>query len=145
MIQATGTPTDVEYYPSVDCWVEEAGQVFLIGSRCLRCHKHVFPRRTWCDSCDTEVEMAPARLSRTGTLYSFSEVHIAPRVFTTPYVVGYIDLPEGVRVFGQVEHPAAELVPGQPVEVTLGTIRRSDSGAAVVSYKFRKIEGSRGA
>jgi len=82
--------------------------------------------------------MAPARLSRTGTLYSYSEVHVAPRVFTTPYVVGYVDLPEGVRVFAQVEHRAAELAPGERVEVTLGTIRTSDSGRAVISYKFRK-------
>jgi benzoylsuccinyl-CoA thiolase BbsA subunit len=138
MTQAARVEPDVDYYPSADCWVEEGGHVFLVGSRCPVCNKHVFPQRAFCDSCDTDVPMAPARLSRTGTLYSYSEVHVAPRVFTTPYVVGYVDLPEGVRVFAQVEHRAAELAPGERVEVTLGTIRTADSGRAVISYKFRK-------
>jgi len=50
-----------------------------------------------------------------------------------------------VRVLGQVEHTAAELRPDEPVEVVLGVIRKSDSGQPVISYKFRKIGGTRNA
>ncbi len=77
-------------------------------------------------------------LSPVGTLYSFSEIHIAPKGFATPYVVGYVDLPEGVRLFGQIEGRAAELRLGQPVAVTLGPVRTAESGGVVVSYKFRR-------
>jgi benzoylsuccinyl-CoA thiolase BbsA subunit len=145
MTQTEQVAPSVEYYPSADCWVEEGGKVFLIGSRCPKCGKHTFPRRTICDACGTSAGLEPVKLSNTGTLYTFSEVQVAPKVFTTPYVIGYVDLPEDVRVLGQVEHPAAELRPDEPVEVVLGVIRKSDSGQPVISYKFRKIGGTRNA
>jgi uncharacterized OB-fold protein len=145
MTHAEQAAPSVEYYPSADCWVEEGGKVFLIGSRCPKCGKHTFPRRTVCDGCGTSGEQEPVRLSNTGSLYSFSEIHVAPKVFTTPYVIGYVDLPEDVRVFGQVEHPAAELRPDESVEMVLGVIRKLDSGQPVISYKFRKTGRTRNA
>ena len=145
MTQTEQAAPSVEYYPSADCWVEEAGKVFLIGSRCPKCGKQTFPRRTVCDGCGTSGEQESVRLPNTGTLYSYSEIHVAPKVFATPYVIGYVDLPGDVRVFGQVEHPAAELKPDEPVEVVLGAIRKLDSGQPVISYKFRKTGGTRNA
>ena len=145
MAQVEQVASSVEYYPSADCWVEEAGKVFLIGSRCPKCGKQTFPRRTVCDGCGTSGEQESVRLPNTGTLYSYSEIHVAPKVFTTPYVIGYVDMPGDVRVFGQVEHTAAELKPDEPVEVVLGVIRKLDSGQPVISYKFRKTGGTRNA
>jgi uncharacterized OB-fold protein len=118
--------------------VEENQKVFLVGGRCPLCRKHVFPRRAWCDRCSAAVDMESVKLSTTGVLYSFSEVHVAPPMFATPYVVGYIDLPEDVRIFAQLEHAAADLALGDRVEVALGMIRRSNDGGRVISYKFRK-------
>ena len=141
MAQTEQAAPPAEYYPSADSWVEEGGKIFLIGSRCPKCGKHAFPRRTFCDACGTSGGLEPVRLSNTGTLYTFSEVHVAPKMFPTPYVIGYVDLPENVRVLGQVEHPAAELRPGESVEVVLGVIRKSESGQPVISYKFRKHAG----
>ncbi|MBP1776875.1 MAG: benzoylsuccinyl-CoA thiolase, partial [candidate division NC10 bacterium] len=128
-----------------DCWVEDGGKVFLIGSRCPTCGKHTFPRRAVCDACGTSGEQESVRLPNIGTLYSYSEIHVAPKVFATPYVIGYVDLPGDVRVFGQVEHAASELRPDEPVEVVLGVIRKLDSGQPVTSYKFRKTGGTRNA
>jgi uncharacterized OB-fold protein len=98
----------------------------------------VFPQAIACDECGSMEGLVPTRLSNVGTLYSFSEIHVAPAGFMTPYVIGYVDFPEGVRVLGQVEHPARELRIGERVEVRLGLIRRASSGRGVVSYKFRK-------
>lgn len=142
MTQPEQTAPSAEYYPAADCWVEEAGKVFLIGSRCPKCGKQTFPRRTVCDACGTSAGLESVRLPRTGTLYSYSEIHVAPKVFTTPYVIGYVDLPGDVRVFGQVEHTAADLRPDEPVEVVLGVIRKLDNGQPVISYKFRKTGGT---
>ena len=138
MNQSTLVDRPVQHYPGADSWAEEGGRVFLVGSRCRACHKHVFPRRACCDVCDVDDSMEAVRLSPTGTLYTFSEIHAAPAVFVTPYVVGYVDLPEGVRVFGQIEHRGSELALGDQVEVVLGTIRTTPDGEPVVSYKFRK-------
>ncbi len=141
MAQTDQAVPSAEYYPSADCWVEAGGRLFLIGSRCPTCGKHAFPRRAFCDACGTGEGLESVRLESTGALYSFSEVHVAPKVFSTPYVIGYVDLPANVRVLAQIEAPAADLRPGDAVTAVLGVIRRSDSGQPVISYKFRKAAG----
>jgi uncharacterized OB-fold protein len=89
----------------------------LRAARCLDCDTRVFPAATVCPSCNGE-RMAELPLSDTGTLYACSTVHIAPPMWETPYTIGYVDLPEGVRVFGKVEHRPA-LEPDTPVRVCL--------------------------
>jgi uncharacterized OB-fold protein len=63
---------------------------------------------------------------------------VAPKGFPTPYAVGYVDLPEGVRLFGQIDAKAVELEVGEEVAVTLGPVRTDAGGQPVVSYKFRR-------
>ena len=74
-------------------------------------------------------------LSPVGTLYTFSEIHVAPEGFSTPYAVGYVDLPEGVRLFGQIEARAENLKIGQSLVVKLGEVRTRE-GRSVIGYKF---------
>jgi len=83
--------------------------------------------------------MEPVRLSARGTLYNYSEVHVAPKDFPTPYVIGFVDLEDGVRVFGQIEGPASALKPDQTVETTTGIVRVRANGTPVISYKFRGV------
>lgn len=139
---STENQTAAEYYPSPEAWMEEGGKVYLLGSCCPQCGKYAFPHRPVCDQCGNDAGLERVKLTNTGKLYSFSEVFIAPKVFAAPYVIGYVDLPEDVRVCGQVEHPAAELAVDQTVEVVLGVIRTSESGGPVISYKFRKPGGT---
>jgi uncharacterized OB-fold protein len=54
-----------------------------------------------------------------------------------PYVVAYVDLDDGVRLFGQIEGPADTLSLDQRVTVGCGTVRTRNDGTTVISYKFR--------
>jgi uncharacterized OB-fold protein len=139
--QAEQDAQSAELYPSADSWVEDDGKVHLVGSHCPECGKYAFPAAIYCDNCGNNEEMERAKLSPTGKLYAYSEVHIAPKVLTTPYVLGYVDFPEDVRVLGQVEHTAAELQVDATVKTVLGVIRHLEDGRPVVSYKFRKEGG----
>jgi uncharacterized OB-fold protein len=49
-------------------------------------------------------------LGRSGRLYAFSEIQAAPAGRVAPYTVGYVDMPEGVRVFAQLDATPDELV-----------------------------------
>ena len=140
MTKQEQTAHAVEYYPSADVWVEEGGKVFLVGSRCPKCGTYAFPPATFCSKCGNTEGLARTRLSDSGVLYSFSEVQVAPKGLgvRAPYTVGYVDFPEGVRVFGQVEHTAAELRVDEQVRVVLGVIREPEGGPPIISYKFRK-------
>lgn len=57
------------------------------------------------------------RLRGTGLLRSFTEVWAAPRPFAagTPYVLGLVDLDEGIRCASRVEATFDELRPDVPV------------------------------
>ena len=127
------------YFPASQPWTDEGGAVRLHGSKCAHCGAVAFPPHPSCPACGAESGQDAVRLSPVGTLYTFSEIHIAPKGFATPYAVGYVDLPEGVRLFGQIEAKAAELKLGQQVAVTLGPVRADASGRMVVSYKFKGL------
>jgi len=137
----------VAYFPASQPWTDEGDAVRLHGSRCVRCGGVAFPAHKACPSCGAEGGQDAVLLSPTGTLYSFSEIHVAPKGFATPYAVGYVDLPEGVRLFGQIEGRAAELRIGQQVAVVLGPVRAEAASArggaggvrTVISYKFKGL------
>lgn len=137
MIEAKSGP-EMEFFPLSKPWEEANGVVRLIGMRCPVCGTRAFPAKDVCHECGNEKDLEPVKLSPTGKLYTYSEVHAAPKGFPRPYVVGYVDLEDGVRLFGQVEHPAAELKVDEPVRVVLGQVRTDPNGVPVISYKFRK-------
>jgi uncharacterized OB-fold protein len=78
------------------------GEVRLLGARCNDCSMKVFPITDVCPGCLSSSSSA-LTLGGSGRLYSYTTVHVAPPGWETPYVVGYVDLPEGVRLFGKVK------------------------------------------
>jgi uncharacterized protein len=87
----------------------------LLGSRCddAGCGEVTFPPRPLCPDCwgpTTTVEL-PA----TGTLYTFTTVHVPGGHAQPPYTLGYADLGT-VRVLGQVVGGEPRI--GAPVTVT---------------------------
>jgi uncharacterized protein len=126
------------YVPASQPWTVEGGAVRLRGSRCMACGSMAFPPHLRCAACGAESGQETVALSPIGTLYTFSEIHVAPAGFAVPYVVGYVDLPEGVRLFGQIEAHPSELTIGQRLAVTLGPVRTRE-GRAVIGYKFKDI------
>ena len=132
-------PKAPEYFPVDQPWEVSDGLTHLIGMRCSSCGTKAFPARGVCSNCSAQSGLEPVRLSARGTLYTYSEVHVAPKDFPTPYVIGFVDLEAGVRVFGQIEGPASALTPDQTVETTTGIVRVRANGTPVISYKFRGV------
>jgi uncharacterized OB-fold protein len=136
----------VEYFPPTKPWREQEGRVRLIGMRCASCGTAAFPTREVCSGCGRDDALSEIELAGEGKLYSFSEVHAAPKGFATPYVIGYVDLTEGVRVLaqidgaqvdsGQVDSNAAGLRIGQDLVAKLGPVRKRADGTEVISYRF---------
>jgi benzoylsuccinyl-CoA thiolase BbsA subunit len=114
--------------------------VQLVGGRCAGCGKVFFPRFTACPSCATRKSMAEVRLSHRGKLYSYSIIHVDTPGFKAPYAVGYVDLPEGPRVFGHLDSWQDGPIPlDSPVEIYAGPIGKDRDGAELVSVRFRPL------
>jgi uncharacterized OB-fold protein len=97
--------------------VADAGGAVLVGMRCGVCQTCAFPQRAFCCNCGSS-NVAVARLANRGELYSFSTVHISS-TRETPYVIGYVDLDDGVRVMGLILTPVEPEI-GQRMAVMAG-------------------------
>ncbi|MFE5812851.1 Zn-ribbon domain-containing OB-fold protein [Streptomyces sp. NPDC056479] len=99
----------------------------LRGSRCSRCEVAVYPSDPACPNCGGPA--APVVLSGTGTLWTWTVQRYAPKSppYTAPddgfrpFGVGYVELPEGVRVLAVLDGVRPEDVRiGMPVTLTAG-------------------------
>jgi len=86
------------------------GVAHLNGTRCPRCDMVAFPSRSVCHRCGG-ADLAPALISPRGTLYTWTTVHVSSSR-ATPYTLGYIDLPEELRVLALVQGDTGSLHPG---------------------------------
>ena len=117
-----------------------ADKPYLIGSQCQRCHRYYFPKRLICPDCLVLGTMEEKQLSTRGKLYTYYLGMVAPAGITPPYAAGWIDLPEGVRVFGVLvgfEPKEENLKLGMEVELVLG--KMTEDGQEGLVYRFRPV------
>lgn len=96
--------------------------------------------RRACSRCLGTGPFAEVRLSPRGTLWVWSIVHQSMPGVKVPYVVGVVDLPEGVSVrcnIVDVEPDPAKLEFGMPLEMTTGVSQQDRDGNDVVAFYFR--------
>ena len=110
----------------------------LLAGRCRGCSTLHFPRRAICPGCQ-QAEVEETRLSTRGRVYTFTIVRAAPPGYLgeTPYAIGIVELPEGLRVTSTITADDLEaLAIGDAVEFELIALGADPDG--VVSYAFRR-------
>jgi len=130
---------DITFYDRDLFEVPENGSPpYLKGYICKKCGQLDFPKPSMCPSCwGGDFEMVP--LSRKGKLYSSAEIFIGQPGMNFPITIGYIDLPENLRIFAQLEGEGEGFTCDDEVEVMVGTIRTNRDGLPITSYKFKKV------
>ncbi len=114
----------------------------LMGSQCKLCGQVFFPRRTLCSNCFKKDEMKDVPLSKKGKINAFtvsSRSHIGLK---TPFAIGYIDLPEKVRLFSIFSEcePFEQLKIGMEMEMIIDKLMKDEFGYDVLVYKFRPVK-----
>jgi uncharacterized OB-fold protein len=137
MRQEAATASRRLAYPDDHPWLVENGRTVLLASRCASCEKMVFPPPETCDRCWAEIPAERVPLAGQGVLYSFSEVHTAPKDFKVPYLVGYVDFANDVRVFAQLRGESQGFQIDDLVVPDIDVIRVQPDGTEVESYVFR--------
>ena len=121
----------------------EGGEPHLVGRRCGACGAVYLGERRACSRCTAVGRFEEIALSRRGTLYVWSIVHQSFPGVPVPYVVGIVDLPEGVAVrcnIVDVEPDPKKLRFGMPVEMTTGVSQQDRDGNDIVAFYFRPVE-----
>jgi len=109
----------------------------LLGSACPGCGAHYFPQRRTCARCLSD-ELERVALSSTGSVYTFTVVHQSTPEFPTPYILSYVDLPEGARVPAQLSGCAPEDVRiGMQVSLVVEPFGSEDDEDRPLGYRFR--------
>ena len=123
-----------------------ANKPHLIGSKCLCCGTYFFPKTFTCvnPDCKDKSRIEEVLLSRRGKLWSYCVEYYpppppfkAPEPFS-PYAIGAIDLPEGLRILGMLTgiEPEKWRV-GVEVEMVVEKMYLDEQGNEIVTWKFR--------
>jgi len=107
----------------------------LLGSRCPVCGDVRYPARDLCPKDWSPTDRVP--LSAEGVLYEAVRVVLAPRGFAAPYWVGYVDLPDGVRVFARVASEFGDPTHGDEIRLSFLPVENGDR--TVLTPTFQTI------
>lgn len=110
----------------------------LVGFRCKACNHLLPPLTIVCFYCSgADLEKLP--LSRKGTLYSYSIVHQPHKHFSVPYFIGYVDLPEGIRIFSPLKQKEGRAFQvGMDMELVVEKLW-SEGEDEVIGPKFQPV------
>lgn len=114
---------------------EERQNLRLYGQKCAGCGAVSYPRRHLCWQCSS-ADLADYKLSRRGTVFTFTRDHLIPNP-DPPTVMVAADLEGGGRFYAQLtDCDPAKVEIGMPVELCF---RRIHEGENLVNYfwKFR--------
>jgi 3-hydroxy-3-methylglutaryl CoA synthase len=115
---------------------EEAQSIRLHGSTCRHCGMKQFPLAQVCVGCNKADGLEEVSLSRTGTIYTFSEDTLYPSPFP-PTVMAVVDLDGGGRIYCEVVDVApSEVKIGMPVELVL---RKLKEGGGLYHYYWKCV------
>jgi len=125
-------------------WPSAAPQ--LIASRCRGCSEVAFPAQASCPACTGE-SVEEILLSRRGQLWTWTIQRFPPpppwigdpKTFE-PYGVGYVELPEGVRVEGRLTTANPdELSIGQTMELVVEQFAEDAEGRSLMTFAFAPV------
>jgi uncharacterized OB-fold protein len=82
----------------------------LLGSRCSPCGNVAYPASAGCQRCGSS-DLVSVELARRGTVWAHTVQRFAPKSPPymppaggfTPFAVGYVDLPDGIKVEAVLE------------------------------------------
>ena len=114
----------------------------LEAAKCKQCGKIFFPPRLVCSKCGCQ-DFEPTKLSETGKIATFTVIHVGPDQFSveTPYVIGIIELDNGVKIMSQIIDCAInEVEIGKKVHIVFRKIQEEGAhGLLCYGYKSRLV------
>jgi uncharacterized OB-fold protein len=122
---------------------EKDGKLIQMGNTCKDCGKTSFPASELCRSCSSD-NVTKVPLNTRGTLFSFSVTRVPVGPYKPPIIGGYIDLPEGVRLFGQIHANVEDVKTGMTVKMETGIIWTEKDGTEVLGYYYVPCEATPG-
>ena len=120
----------------------------LIASKCQCCGEVAFPKQSGCPNCagdaTEEVLLAARGKLWTWTIQQFPPPHPYAGDLDdfVPFGVGYIELPEGIRVEARLSvNDPDQLAIGMEMELIVEKFAERDDGAELMTFAFQPVVG----
>ncbi|WP_420452275.1 Zn-ribbon domain-containing OB-fold protein [Ilumatobacter sp.] len=120
----------------------------LLGSRCVNCGNHMFPRQSGCPKCMHD-DQEDVELATRGTLWTWTVQAFPPKAPPylgpvgddfEPYGVGYVELDGQLRVESRLTVSDPDRLDiGMEMELVLVPLTTDEDGNQVVTYGFAPI------
>ena len=119
-------------------FAEEIDGGVLLANKCKSCGQVFFPRAIFCLTCSHK-ELTELKLSHRGKLYSYTISHLPSAHFPAPYAIGFINMPEGIRIFSPlVIDDRKPFNVGMEMELIIEKLWEQ-GGKEISGYKFRPV------
>jgi len=119
-------------------FINKNNTFFLLGTQCKSCRQIFFPRRESCINCFCE-DLEEVPLSRKGKLYTFTISYMPVYHFNPPHAMGYVELPEGIRIFAPLKGwDKKGLKIGMEMELIVDKLWEDDENE-IIGYKFNPV------
>ncbi|MBU1702145.1 MAG: Zn-ribbon domain-containing OB-fold protein [Candidatus Eisenbacteria bacterium] len=121
-------------------WREIPQRYRLEAGKCRKCGKILYPPRLVCPDCkgrDFETVILPDE----GKVVSYTIIAVGPTGFTdeTPYALGIIELPNGVRLMSQiVDVDLDKLSVGMPVRLEFRRLQEAGK-SGILQYGHKCV------
>jgi len=120
----------------------------LIASKCKTCGTIRFPSGKTCNNpfCDQK-DVGKVSLSKKGMVYSYFIEHYQPpppyhppKDGFKPYGVGWVELPDGIRVIGMITGCNLEDIKvGMDVELVVESLYENEQGDELMTWKWKAV------
>jgi len=126
--------------------IGEAGDHYLVGSRCGQCGATLLGKRVACAACGTREAISQIRLADTGRIRTCTVINRSYPGVPVPFIAAVIEIDGG----GVVRGTLRTKIPDDPVAEVGGRVRiciedtgqRDASGRPLYSHVFRPLEAS---
>ena len=113
----------------------------LVAQQCKSCGHIAFPRKKVCPECFGD-DLDRKVLSKTGILHTFARTYLGMPKIGLPYDIGFVDLPEKIRLFGLIKSDSdVPLEVGQSMDIVFSKLWQDESGDDVFCYAFQPQTG----
>ncbi len=125
------------FYPDLFAETEDGPR--LIAGKCTKCGRIMFPQAGVCEGCLNE-SLETVYVGERAKLFSFTTTNAPATHFEPPFTIGYLDLPEGVRVFSQLKMDNdVEYEIGMDMELEIADLWEEED-AIVTGYRYRAVQ-----
>ncbi len=115
---------------------------FLIGKKCRKCGNVQFPQKNFCEKCLSK-DIEDVSIGQRGKLFSYTTTYGKAANFDSPFSTGYIELPEGLRIFAPLRTEENQsFKTGAEMELEIAELWEED-GVAVTGYRYKLADKER--